>query len=901
MPGAAHPDSRTLRQLSALLEHALALDDTQRATWLQRLPPEQQALVPRLTALLARAGADTDDFMRRPLAVPIDAATIEPSVDPPGDQPDDEVGPYRLIRPLGTGGMATVWLAERHDGAYQRRVALKLPLLGWAPGLANRMKRECDILATLEHPHIARLYDAGITANGRPYLAMEFVDGEPIDQFVHRNSLSLEARLRLFMQVAGAVAYAHGRLVVHRDLKPSNVLVTASADVRLLDFGVAKLLSSESTETAALTQFIGPAFTREYASPEQIDGVPLTVATDVYSLGVLLYELLAGARPYRGGSPRRGELDEAVIGDDLPPASQRAMDPATARALRGDLDNVLAKALRRNPDRRYSSVEAFAADIERYLSDEPVVARAPTLRYRTLKFIRRRRLMLAASGSAALALSVGLGAALWQAQEAQRQAATTGAVQELSQTAVDFTGGVLSDVMRSGQPMSLIALAERGAALVERDSGATALERAVAAEHAAAWFSAIDRFDRAEQVLSRALTELPADFDPTALRNLRCQRAAMRATLGQIDVARRELDEVIAASGGDPHSAWNCLQRRTRVALQLGDAAGAVTYAQRALHQFDRSGNRSDVRRALLLASEGFALVIGGQPASADARYEQAVGLLERSGNAESSQTAGVLQDWAVGLRSAGDPMAALARFDRALDIERRQSLSGEASATVQGNRAHALRVLGRYNEAADGFANARRVAHANHNTNQELFAVSGQALIALARGADGEARNLVAEGESLMARGGVAAEGSPARWLRLAQSRLAQRQLDLERADTLLAEVEAMYRRTKARTGALAEILMERATISLRQARLPQAQRHADEALLVARAAQGDRLHSLLTGQAWLVTARVRLAADDRTGAREALRHAVANVEAMGGADHHDLRVARELAAEAN
>lgn len=411
----------SLRQINALLEAVLALPTHAREAWLRALPPEHQAFAPVLSLLLARAAVETDTFLRRPIK--LDLGDID-TLDAQHDMPGDEVGPWRLISELGAGGMAHVWLAERSDGVLHRQVALKLPRNGWGSGLVLRMARERDILDTLEHPLIARLYDAGVTAEGRPWLAMERVKGVPLDVHCREQNLDVASRLRLFLQVADAVAHAHARLVVHRDLKPSNILVTPAGEIRLLDFGVAKLLLDDTPPASNLTQTLGRAVTPDYASPEQVANKPVTVATDVYSMGVVLYELLCGERPYKLGRSTMAALEEAILKADVPLASTRvAGNRRLARQLRGDLDNVLAKALRKDAARRYSSVESMAADVQRYLAGEPVQAQ-PRSRWYTLgKFITRHRLPLGAAAVVLLACTGGAGVALWQARVARAETA----------------------------------------------------------------------------------------------------------------------------------------------------------------------------------------------------------------------------------------------------------------------------------------------------------------------------------------------------------------------------------------------------------------------------------------------------------------------------------------------
>ena len=419
-----------LARLSTLLDEAEELEPLALEVWLAGLQGESARLAPALRDLLARqASKETDELFDRPLAFAPPAA---------GPAAGDAVGPYRLLSELGSGGMGAVWLAERADGSLKRKVALKLPHLSWAPGLAERFAREREILAGLEHPHIARLYDAGLDAQGRPFMALEYVEGQPLDVYCRERAITIPARLRLLLQVAEAVAFAHGRLVLHRDLKPANILVTADGQVRLLDFGVAKLMQGDSTAETALTQASGRALTPDYASPEQIRGEAIGTASDVYSLGIVAFELLAGARPYRLKRGSAAELEEAITGQDVPLASAMAQDALAAKVLRGDLDAILNKALKKNATERYTTVDALAQEWQRHLEGVRVLARPDSLGYRGKRLVARHRVPLAAASLAAMAfvlalgfgatalvvaaLLTGLAAALWQARRAREQA-----------------------------------------------------------------------------------------------------------------------------------------------------------------------------------------------------------------------------------------------------------------------------------------------------------------------------------------------------------------------------------------------------------------------------------------------------------------------------------------------
>jgi len=400
--------------MSRLLDEALPLDEAARRLWLADLSPEYHDLAQDLRAALlpdATGSAQVQSFLETPPKLRVEPAK--------GLQPGAAVGSYVLLRALGQGGMAEVWLARRADGAFNREVALKLPLLTHSRrDLAQRFAVERNILASLEHPHIARLYDAGIDARGSPYLAMEYVQGQPLTDWCDAQSVGLSNRLRLFLQVLEAVRFAHEKQVIHRDLKPSNILVTDSGQVRLLDFGVAKLLEADADHTS-LTSIYGRALTPDYASPELLRGDLVDARSDIYSLGILLYELLTGTRPYRLKSAASMGLIEQAIGTfeikkpstvSNPLGEERtAAKEVRARHLRGDLDSIVLKALDKEPSRRYQSAAAFAEDIERYLAGRPVRARPARITDHLYKLALRNKslVIVIAMALAAIVVTVG--------------------------------------------------------------------------------------------------------------------------------------------------------------------------------------------------------------------------------------------------------------------------------------------------------------------------------------------------------------------------------------------------------------------------------------------------------------------------------------------------------------
>jgi serine/threonine-protein kinase len=420
--------------LSALYEQADGLAADALATWLTRLEHEGNPLLPQLRRMLAaRAEVETNDFLGTlPKLAPADAKAGAAWAE------GRQVGPYRLLRPLGEGGMAEVWLAERADGVIKRRVAIKLPFP--RPGretFAVRFDRERDILATLRHPNIAGLYDAGVTAEGQAWLALEYIDGEPLSGWCDQRRLALRERVTLFRQVLLAVQHAHANLVIHRDLKPANILVTAQGEVRLLDFGIAKLLEAEgdAMPETELTRQAGRTLTLRYASPEQLAGLPLTTACDVYSLGVVFYELVCGERPHELKVESAVQLEHAILEIEPRAPSRRSLSGASAQARGGlsakalrkalapELDAIALRCLARQTAARYSSVDAVIADIDRWLSGEAVLARAPGAWYRFGKFAARHRLGVALGAGAVLSLLAVTAVAVVMGLQAREESA----------------------------------------------------------------------------------------------------------------------------------------------------------------------------------------------------------------------------------------------------------------------------------------------------------------------------------------------------------------------------------------------------------------------------------------------------------------------------------------------
>ncbi len=416
------------QQINPHLDHALSLSENERSEWLRLFRAANPDLADLLEQLLGEHRLLAQQrFLEGRLSHPGGEAPLS----------GQTVGAYTIISPIGQGGMGSVLLAERNDGRFNRRVAIKFLHFSVASQEGvERFRREGIILGQLAHPNIAELIDAGVSGKGEPYLVLEYVEGAHIDDYCDRHRLGTYARIHLFLDIVGAVAHAHSNLIVHRDIKPSNVIIRNDGRVKLLDFGIAKLLASDTNPTPTLlTLESGGALTPQFAAPERVTGGTITTATDIYSLGTLLYLLLTGKHPLGAGQRSAADLIEMIVDKEPLRASeasasldansvtaQRSSTPdRLRRQLRGDLDTILAKALKKNPVERYSSVSSFADDLQRYLRNEPISARPDTFTYRAVKFVRRNRATVALSTLAFLALMAGVAGTVLQARTASRQ------------------------------------------------------------------------------------------------------------------------------------------------------------------------------------------------------------------------------------------------------------------------------------------------------------------------------------------------------------------------------------------------------------------------------------------------------------------------------------------------
>jgi len=707
MPAAPPLSPDSWRQVFAAADQALELLGDAREVFVGRWCTDHPALGPELRALLA--SGDT----RSTLDVPA-AALAAPLLAQLSLERDtglvSRIGSYRVVQEIGRGGMGTVYLAERDDDQYRKRVAVKL-LPPWSAADEHRVRRfveERQILAALEHPDIARLIDGGVTPDGLPWFAMEYVEGAPIDRYCDEHGLTIEQRLELFRRVCAAVAYAHRNLVVHRDLKPGNILVDADGGVRLLDFGIAKLLGGDGA--AALTQTGDRVMTPLYASPEQVRGAPISTASDVYALGVLLHELLTGRDPYRLPSretyevahailerePERPSMSVARAGANYDVnlvAGARATTPARLRRrLDGDLDMIAVTALDKDPARRYRSVEQLEADVQRHLTGLPIAARADGRLYRARKFVRRHKAGVAAGTIFALVV-VGFAVITGvQAVRIRAEANRVAAERNAAEAALDFIEVVTRTSVpspREGRGVTTREVLDTSAARIETGLPGQPAARARLMYEFGRAYHQLGVNDRAQHLLESSLA-VRRTLHPAGQRDLDETLDALGGVLldrSDVGRAERAYDEalvlrrrLLGPMHGDVARTLNGL---AAVRLRQGHSRDAEGLAREAL-TIDRQRvgeTRADVAQSL--RSLGRAIADEGDDVHAQRLYREALLLFLQVLGEDHPDVAATEFDLAASLKHSGDNDQADSVFRHATALYRRLVSTASTATTA--------------------------------------------------------------------------------------------------------------------------------------------------------------------------------------------------------------------------
>ncbi|MGH9884192.1 MAG: protein kinase domain-containing protein, partial [bacterium] len=897
-------------ELSPHLDRALAMSTRERSEWLETLRTEDPRLAAELAALLEeRRALSQEGFLEGGPTLPSLAGQA--------------MGAYRLVSLLGQGGMGTVWLAERSDGQFRGQAAVKIlnaAMVGHQSEV--RFKREGSILARLTHPHIAHLVDAGVSPSGQPDLVLEHVEGHPIDSYADAQGLTVDARIRLFLDVLAAVAHAHANLIVHRDIKPLNVLVGTDGQVKLLDFGIAKLLEEEGGgDPTLLTREGGGPLTPQYAAPEQVTGGVITTATDVYALGALLYLLLAGRHPAGEAVRTPADLLKAIVETQPQRLSEAVSDAKTQRLLRGDLETIVAKALKKAPEERYTSVTAFADDLRRYLDHEPISARKDTLAYRTGMFVRRNRTTVGLAALVVLALAIGLAGTITQARRATRHAllaeeqrrradqeARTAseqrdfALRQLSRAerTNDLNNFLLYDAAPSGRPFTVGDLLARAEEVVDREQGEAGEDRVDMLIDIGRLHAVRDEDDQARRLLERAYTLAGQLKDRSLRAKASCALGNAVAKTGDPERAEALVREGLAALPDEPQLALErvfCLLRGSEVAREVGDVTLAVQRAeaaQRVAREPQLSSAVSDLTVSLDLAES---YRVAGRHREAAATFQQSFDRLSSLGRDQTEKAGTLLNNWALAVDFLGRPQEAEALYRKAVKISSADGSLRGVSPMLLNNLSRSLRELHRLEEAQDyterAYAEARRAGD-EMVVNQSLFE---RARVYRERGLFARADSALSELTPRLRRMMSPGHGAFAS-LASEKALLAEARRDFAAARAASDEAVAIAEASRQRTDSLPRMLLRRSNLFLQMDHPEQARADAARALELWQPVLGDAAFSSWRGRASLALGRALQAQGKPKEARPVFLAALHDLEPALGRDHPDTRAARELAA---
>jgi eukaryotic-like serine/threonine-protein kinase len=846
-------------------------------SWLDRLAVEQPDIAAALRTVLAESEQMDEGFFERPVSFP----TGESS------RVGQRVGAYTIESLLGRGGMGEVWLAQRSDGHFKGLFAVKFLGLTPVAHALERFKREGRLLARLTHPNIARLIDAGVMTGGQSYLVLEYVRGEHINQYCDTRNLPLNARVSLFLNVLAAVAHAHTKLVVHRDIKPSNVLVTTDGEVKLLDFGVAKLIGSDASEEGGgqPTRLEDVALTPDYAAPEQILGESPSTATDVYQLGVLLFELLTGRLPVERSSTTRAEQVRAAL-DDAPRRLSDAAEGTARRALRGDLDAIVAKSLRKGPDERYATAAEFAADLRRYLNSEPVSARDGAFAYRARKFISRYRAMVAVSAAAVLALMGATGFALVQMHEARVQRDSSRANEKLATAQNEFLTQVMSTVASDGRPVTAGQILDNGMVAIDHQHTDDPASRANMLRVMAKLYADSRNEEKASAALLKAEAIAVKQDNVSLIAEIECDLATHQDLMGHLDEADRRLalGQAAIARQSTPNykDVQMCMDAAATVSAGKGKMPEAINILTRSLALMDQQGDNRSSDYGSLLSHIGYYYSALGDTKNAFEFAQREVAFSDSTGRGETAYAVMAYHNLASELNRTGETQAAY-KVETQTIARARGGGQGAVSPTYLNG--YALMQF-RLNMPADSLetydaalAAAQRGQDLQGQITSQLgrtraltvlkrFDQANEALLAALTLCKGQESSLARElgGVQLAEIALLQAEG------RFAEAR--------SRMDPMLAEVRLT---TDKRHAVLPAALMAATRLAIAEQRFGDAERTAGEALLLykKRARQPESSGEVGEALLWMATAEQGLgerdlSKDSAVRARRALESAL-------------------------
>jgi len=897
-------------EISPHLDEVLSLPDAERAGWMAEFHRTNPNLAPLLEELLhEHAALKEEGFLSGQPSGPFETSFA-----------GQVIGAYRLISPIGEGGMGSVWLAERSDGRFERQVAIKFLRfsLGSLSG-AERFKREGRILARVSDPHIAELMDAGVSPTGQPYIVLEYVEGQPIDQWCDEHKLDLTSRITLFLDVLSAVSHAHTNLVVHRDIKPSNVLVRKDGCVKLLDFGIAKLLADDQSGAASqLTLEGGSALTPQYAAPEQITGEGITTATDVYALGALLYLLLVGKHPTCSGALSPAELVKAIT--DTEPsrpsdASLAAKSDGFAEKcgtsperlcsdLRGDLDTILGKALKKKPAERYANVDAFADDLQRFLKHEPISARPDSVTYRAGKFLRRNRTAAALGTLALLGTLAGVTGTLLQTRTARKQRDFAFRQLARADASNELISFVLSDAAPSGKPFKVNDLLGRAERIVREQSASDETTRVELLDAIGEQYSTQDETAKSVEVMEEAYRLSRNISDASVRASTACNLANSLARSGENGQRPENLfQESMREMPKGPEYASlraDCLLRGSEVAQESGDIRSGIDRVVEARRVFQNSMFHSKVLELTIAIDTANAYRMAGRNREAVAEFQRAAELLNVLGRENTENAVVLFNDWAYALNQLGRPREAEKLYQRAIGISRDGDNDDAVSPMVLLNYAKTLRTLGRLQEASSYAEQASTRAKAKG------FALAlNQALLERAR-IYRELGNLDQSDAMLKEVEPRLRQDLPPTHYAFAVLEIEKAQNEFRRGDTKgamqLADEALGIDEKSIKAGgqgsdALPGLLLTRATMELTSGAREQAIADANRAVKLLQGQAEPGTFSTQLARAYLALGNALKAQERMNEAREAFRSAAEHFANTLGPDHPNSRDARKLA----
>jgi len=908
--------SELWKRTDELLQSALEVAPELRDTFLQQACADDPELLNEVRSLLT-SHRKAGDFLETPAAeLAARAIATEESQSLSGSLQGQLISHYRILKMIGRGGMGTVWLAERCDGRFERKVAIKfLNVAALDQASAERFKREGSILGKLAHPWIAELIDAGLTAAGEPFLVLEYVEGQAIDDYCDQHKLSVNERIRCFLDVLSAVAHAHSNLIVHRDIKPSNVLVSSEGQVKLLDFGIAKVLTEETGDGSAtqLTLESGAALTPRFAAPEQVSEGSITTATDIYALGVLLYLLLTWQHPAGPGPHSPAQLIKSIVDEEPPSASDavasisadaaanRATTPEKLRRqLRGDLDRIIAKSLKKNPAERYPSALAFAEDLQRYLEHKPVLARPDSFGYRTAKFVRRNRVAVAVAATALVATMAALTG--FVIQDRRVRVERDFAFRELVRTEQhdDFLDFLLSDAAPSGKPFTVTDLLGRAKNVVEKEK--PSLEQIELMDWIGKDYDSHGQHAQARPILERAY-QLSRQFsDPAVRASAACVLANELSRNEDLPRGEALIQEGLRELPNEPEYALdraNCLRYGSEVSREKGESSEAVRRmetAQRILRASPFDSDSFEVTYSIALASVYWET---GRNRDALAEFQRAGDLLYSLGRDETQQASTLYNNWAVVLDQVGRPLEAEKIFRRAIDISLENSTEEAATATTLNNYARMLRELDRLPQAADYAERAYNKAVQTDDQSEILHCLVERSRIYIAQHDLLRAESMLAHVEPRMRK--TLPPGHYAFAVITGQRGLIAMEkhdppVALQLMDESIAAIEASLKSGKGGGYLLPTIYTDRSAIDLALGHASEAEADAAQALTALHAQDNPSDVSSRLGHAYFAQARALAAQGKSSQARAAASRALMHLQGSLGPDHPDTKSAQQL-----